>query len=753
MMNGPDLAGSIDDSQLSAAIVALEADVIDGHAPSVETIATLLARIRGVGDDALEGRLLCLRARIEIMQGRNESAILTTGEGARAWTRLDPARSHQYAGFRAETFRAAGTALSKLGRVADALQHLQTAVHIAQAALDDPPTNPVPGTPISPASALMRSLMALGIALFFIREIDAAIDAYERALSIADAYPVLHEHFLNDVLLVHWNLVESLHERARARRDRDDESLAQADLAAAYRLIDVQAWRFEQSAAIGRTARAAYFGALGNHLLLTGKSGEAYAAFEHRLVEIQHTDYVLGIASAQLELGQAALALESPWAAFTHTDLALAALDEHDESNTRAAVLLVRAHALRAMGRHESAYEAHAAHHAMRKRLETVAAQQYAQHMNAQLGVERARAEAESHRGVAAMLESLAQIGQEMTAKLDVAAVFRIFERHVNALFTVDLFAVLLLDEGAGILRLAHGVEGGLPIGFAHVALDDPTSLAALAVRERREIFNATDLPAVEEMRAAVPSRMRSLLYAPLIVADRVLGVATIQSERTDAYRERECSVFRMINSYAAIALDNASAYTKLEQTIVTLEATQSELARQNAELERLSLTDALTGVANRRALGERAQLEIAALRREPGQLAVVMFDIDHFKRVNDDYGHAVGDAVLVHVASVARRCLRPGDLIARVGGEEFALLLPSAGIEEAAAIAERIRTSILNTPTFVGERQIRVTSSFGVASYDDSFSTLDHALGRADSALYRAKEAGRDRVAAASSN
>jgi diguanylate cyclase (GGDEF)-like protein len=206
----------------------------------------------------------------------------------------------------------------------------------------------------------------------------------------------------------------------------------------------------------------------------------------------------------------------------------------------------------------------------------------------------------------------------------------------------------------------------------------------------------------------------------------------------------------RTLNTYVAIALDNAAAYTRLERTVVALQVTQAELAMKTAEFERLSLTDALTGVANRRALTERAQIEIAALSRNPGPLSVVMFDIDHFKRVNDTFGHAVGDTVLSHVALVAKENLRPGDLIARIGGEEFALLLPHTEVREAQAIAERIRAKIAEAQVVSGEAVVSVTCSFGVAPFDDTSGTIDNALRRADSALYLAKQDGRNRVYAA---
>lgn len=351
------------------------------------------------------------------------------------------------------------------------------------------------------------------------------------------------------------------------------------------------------------------------------------------------------------------------------------------------------------------------------------------------------------------MLETLSRIGQEITANLDAVAVFQIFTRHVRTLLPANEFKIWLIDAAGKRLMLAYGIEDDRTVCAPDIRIDDSEALAARAVRERHEIYDTATTTGSGTAATSSGARvMRTALFAPLVVADRVLGTVAIASEQLDAYSAQQRSIFRTVSTFAAIALDNAASYTKLEQTINALQAAQSELARQTAEFERLSMTDALTGVANRRFLHERAQIEIAAIARRPGQLSVAMFDVDHFKRVNDTHGHAVGDAVLQKIAQVAKEWLRPVDLIARVGGEEFALLLPGAGVREAVAVAERIRVNIADTVVVVGNATVRVTSSFGVATFDPATDTLDHALSRADRALYAAKLAGRDRVLATTS-
>jgi len=178
------------------------------------------------------------------------------------------------------------------------------------------------------------------------------------------------------------------------------------------------------------------------------------------------------------------------------------------------------------------------------------------------------------------------------------------------------------------------------------------------------------------------------------------------------------------------------------------------ESARKNRELqeaketiERLARTDALTGIANRRTLDETFVREIARAERLRGDLSMIMADLDHFKSINDEYGHLTGDQVLTSAAAVFASQSRPYDLAARYGGEEFILVLPGTSTDGAIAIAERIRKKIadLTVPGF--PRQI--TMSLGVASWTTG-QTPDQLIARADAALYNAKNAGRNRVVAA---
>jgi len=156
---------------------------------------------------------------------------------------------------------------------------------------------------------------------------------------------------------------------------------------------------------------------------------------------------------------------------------------------------------------------------------------------------------------------------------------------------------------------------------------------------------------------------------------------------------------------------------------------------------------DYLTGLANRRAFFEAAEQELSRSNTVPRPTAVIAIDADHFKTINDRHGHPGGDAVLQHLAGILAETFREVDVVARIGGEEFAVLLPSTDLPRAAVVAERLRSVVASQVVQFDGQRIRYTVSAGVASLDDGSGGIDLLLKRADQALYAAKRAGRNRI------
>jgi diguanylate cyclase (GGDEF)-like protein len=183
------------------------------------------------------------------------------------------------------------------------------------------------------------------------------------------------------------------------------------------------------------------------------------------------------------------------------------------------------------------------------------------------------------------------------------------------------------------------------------------------------------------------------------------------------------------------------NVHYRLARTIRELESSKKALAEQ-------ALTDPLTRLKNRRAFFENGARALSMAQRYVSDLSVILLDIDHFKKINDTYGHQVGDEALVVVASILTELTRTVDTVARIGGEEFAILLPDTNRLGTAVLAERIRKSIEREQFIVTDKIVQITASIGIASFGvDPAQSIDQMLAVADNRLYMAKENGRNRI------
>jgi diguanylate cyclase (GGDEF)-like protein/PAS domain S-box-containing protein len=183
------------------------------------------------------------------------------------------------------------------------------------------------------------------------------------------------------------------------------------------------------------------------------------------------------------------------------------------------------------------------------------------------------------------------------------------------------------------------------------------------------------------------------------------------------------------------------------EPAIQTVIRDVAERKRLEQDLMRLATTDPLTGIANRRRFFDQLEVELARARRHGRSLSLIMVDVDHFKQVNDEHGHAVGDTALRALVEAMLEVLRSEDLVARLGGEEFAAILPEVDADGAMAVAERLRSRLGAVGVNAPEGTVRCTVSIGVAQARPAHESPERTLKRADDALYEAKRAGRDRV------
>ncbi len=202
-----------------------------------------------------------------------------------------------------------------------------------------------------------------------------------------------------------------------------------------------------------------------------------------------------------------------------------------------------------------------------------------------------------------------------------------------------------------------------------------------------------------------------------------------------------------MQSSSAAVVLINLTGVFSAVGLILEIEArARARLVDANHKLSSAASTDALTGLGNRRLLEQRADTMIAAARADGSPISVLVIDIDHFKRINDRWGHGVGDGVLCAVAGRCVEQLRDADVFVRWGGEEFVAVLPRCAPDAAHAVGDRILGAI-RASSVLPQSGAPVTASMGIAEVRRGEQTFTDAIRRADAAMYRAKAAGRDRL------
>lgn len=223
---------------------------------------------------------------------------------------------------------------------------------------------------------------------------------------------------------------------------------------------------------------------------------------------------------------------------------------------------------------------------------------------------------------------------------------------------------------------------------------------------------------------AEVPKGFKTFL---LESSGEAFGILTLARGEGGEFSQDEISMCDIINSQSALVINNVRMYEKIK---------------------RFAVADGLTGLYNHRYFQEQLEKEYSRARRFNISLSMIMIDLDHFKQINDTYGHQQGDIILKGVAAIVKRCVRDIDLVARYGGEEFAIILPETPKKNAVVVAERIREAVAKTEFYAGDTLLQVRASLGVSGHpDDDIKTRLDLVAKADKALYSAKEQGRDRV------
>lgn len=377
------------------------------------------------------------------------------------------------------------------------------------------------------------------------------------------------------------------------------------------------------------------------------------------------------------------------------------------------------------------------------------------------------------------LVEMIGRINEDMdTDKIEE----RFFEL-VSARFGFDRTALFFLKHRRGMLhgKLSSGFPPGLIQG-AEIPVKDNSLLARPLITgmpfcigsgdsdthaKRLGLSRAALIPIVNNKRVSCWERkncneLKCPAYGEKWVRCWLVRGTRCGGEAAGSIEEKagqcsSCPIFESFNLDATegvLVADNSVSGRPITRDAVTLIyaiAHAVGMAINNAKIYRktldVAIKDPLTSLHNRRYFDERLSDEVDRASRYGESLSLVMCDIDHFKRVNDDYGHPVGDEVLRWVADIFRKSLRKADMISRYGGEEFAIILLNTGREQASAIAEKLRRGIEESHFLYRESRIPITLSFGVSSFGVDSRQFAGLIESADRALYKAKSQGRNRV------
>jgi diguanylate cyclase (GGDEF)-like protein len=324
-------------------------------------------------------------------------------------------------------------------------------------------------------------------------------------------------------------------------------------------------------------------------------------------------------------------------------------------------------------------------------------------------------------------LTTLAEVGQTLASTLDLDRVLRLIVDSVARLSGATACSIMLLDEKREELRIRMAI--GVPEEVVRTAVRKiGEGISGRVAQSGEPIFLRNIADATGGVTGCNPDRYRSpsLVSVPLKSRGQVIGVLNVNDKKDSDFTAEDVNLITLFANQAAIAIDNARLHDQLWQA---------------------SVTDGLTQTFVHAHFQRRLKELVAAAAAGDGPLAVIMVDIDFFKKVNDHFGHPVGDMVLQGVAALLRRAVRSSDIVARYGGEEFVLVLSNVPYRVVLSVAERLRKAVEAASFGARENPVKITASFGVAVLPTDASEGDALIRLADENLYASKRGGRNRV------
>jgi diguanylate cyclase (GGDEF)-like protein/PAS domain S-box-containing protein len=322
--------------------------------------------------------------------------------------------------------------------------------------------------------------------------------------------------------------------------------------------------------------------------------------------------------------------------------------------------------------------------------------------------------------------DTLREAAAVVTSALDLDQVLDRILTQLEKVVPYDKASIFLSDGCLLTVTACRGFPNPAEVLGQRFPIENPLFVEALQHKKPIILEDAQADPRFEGWCATHTTR--GWMGVPLIVRGEPIGYLNLDSLQVGAYETEKAALIQAFANQAAIAIENARLYKQAQH---------------------LAITDSLTGLYNRRHFFELASREFERTRRYGHALSMLMWDVDHFKLVNDRFGHIAGDQALQAITQRCREQLREADILGRYGGEEFVALLPETSLQYARQAAERLLIAISGRPFDTCGQSISLSISIGVAEIDPGCPNLEALLERADQALYKAKQSGRNGVAA----
>jgi diguanylate cyclase (GGDEF)-like protein len=356
-------------------------------------------------------------------------------------------------------------------------------------------------------------------------------------------------------------------------------------------------------------------------------------------------------------------------------------------------------------------------------------------------------------------LASINAIGQAAASQLEMNTLFELVGKKIYQAFDVEAVYIALYDPTTELIHIPYWDSPQGQIGNRTMRLGE--GLTSIIISSGQPLLIDYDYErrsaelGVNRMPTYSGGLPKSWLGVPMRLGDKIIGVLSVQDfKREYAFTPADIRLLTTIAANLGIAVQNAQLYKATQQREAEVRQANEQLRLQLTEIETLqaqlreqAIRDPLTGLFNRRYLIETLDREIAQAVRAATPLSIMMIDLDHFKKINDTYGHKAGDLMLQTLGTLLAAKTRDGDIACRYGGEEFVIVLPGASLTIARQRAEHLRTTFQELRVTYNQQILRATLSAGVASFPLNGADGEAVLQDADKALYIAKSTGRNRV------